>query len=555
MSQFGRAIPGEKLYYCYLNQPLSMKSKIVKSISLYILLSFFWFFSSELMVTHWIPLSAHSVGYELVSDALFCFISALLIFYIWRQTQDFYLHKLLVVENYQREYDLVIENSLDAIFFIEDGQIIKCNTSTLRLFGCTLEEIIGQHPYHFSPVRRPGEAESVELAKYYFQAALGGNPQFFSWRHLRLDGTPFDAEVSLSASSLMGRKVAQAIVRDVTERKKVQEQLLLTELKYREIFDAIKDSILIIDPVHEKVIDANRTARERYGINSQEEVNVYLTDFFPAELLEKVPMMKKNLLKTDTLMLEARMKTIDGNELPIEISVKRINYDGRDLIISVGRNISERIRFRQRIFNAVIEAEEKERSRVAKELHDGVSPIMSAVKLYVQSVWDCQDNDLRRMILEKVGGTIDEAIVSLSEISNNLSPHVLENFGLVIALKSFMEKIEDAQRIKFNLSTNFEDRLPGNVEVTLYRVIVELINNSIKYSEANKVTIRLMRKEGMHLIYSDNGVGFDVHKVMEEKKGMGLFNMTNRIHSLSGDINVASQVGNGVVVKAFIPFE
>ena len=130
-------------------------------------------------------------------------------------------------------------------------------------------------------------------------------------------------------------------------------------------------------------------------------------------------------------------------------------------------------------YDVDIEAEEKERSRVAKELHDGVSPIMSAVKLYVQSVWDCQDSDLRRTILEKVGGTIDEAIISLSEISNNLSPHVLENFGLGIALKSFIEKIEDARKIKFNVSINFENRLPVNVEVTLYRVIVELINNSL----------------------------------------------------------------------------
>jgi len=171
----------------------------------------------------------------------------------------------------------------------------------------------------------------------------------------------------------------------------------------------------------------------------------------------------------------------------------------------------------------------------------------------VQSVWDCQDNELRRTILEKVGGTIDEAITSLSEISNNLSPHVLENFGLVIALKSFIEKIEDAQKIKFNVSTNLDKRLPVNIEVTLYRVIVELINNSFKYSEATKVTIRLLLKEGIHLIYSDNGVGFDVAKVMEEKKGMGLFNMTNRIQSLTGDIDVVSRVGQGVVVKAFIP--
>lgn len=532
-----------------------MKNEILKIISIYLLVSFFWFFFLELMVTHWVYLSKNSVVYELIADGIFIVISTLLIFRIWRQTQNLYQHKVQTLQSYQREYDQVIEHSLDAIFFIDNGTIIKCNTSTLRLFGCSREEIIGQHPYHFSPVNQPDEYESYEVAGGRVDAALNGNPQFFSWQHLRLDGTPFDAEVSLSASSLMGKKVVQAIVRDVTEQSSVKVKLLQTEIKYREIFNAIRDSIFIIDPVHEKVIEANQTACQRYGICTKEKVNIYLTDFFPADLLDKVPVMKKELLKTDTLMMEARMKSVKGEELPIEISVKKINFDGRDLIISVGRNISERMRFQKRIFNAVIEAEEKERSRVAKELHDGVSPIMSAVKLYVQSVWDCQDNELRRTILEKVGSTIDEAITSLSEISNNLSPHVLENFGLVISLKSFIEKIEDARKIKFNLSTNFEERLPVNKEVTLYRVIVELINNSIKYSDATKVTIRLMRKEGMHLIYSDNGVGFDVAKAMDEKKGMGLFNMTNRIQSLTGDIDIASQVGQGVVVKAFIPLE
>ncbi|MBI9065018.1 MAG: PAS domain S-box protein [Marinilabiliaceae bacterium] len=532
-----------------------MKNETLKIISIYLLVSFFWFFSVELLITQWVYLSKNSVVYELIADGLFIGLTTLVIFRIWRQTHNLCQYKVQTLESYQQEYDQVIENSLDAIFFIENETIIKCNESTLCLFGCSREEIIGQHPYHFSPVNQPEGQNSYEVAGGFVDAALAGEPQFFKWQHFKLDGTPFDAEVALSASRLMGKKVVQAIVRDVTEQSSVRAKLLQTEIKYREIFNAIRDSILIIDPVHEKVIEANRTACERYGICAKEEVNTYLTDFFPANLLEKVPVMKDELQKRDTLMQEVRMKSIHGEELPIEISVKQINYDGRDLIISVGRDISERKRFQKRIFNAVIEAEEKERSRMAKELHDGVSPIMSAVKLYVQSIWDCQDNELRQTILEKVGSTIDEAITSLSEISNNLSPHVLENFGLVIALKSFIEKIEDAQKIKFNVSTNFDHRLPVNIEVTLYRVIVELINNSFKYSGATKVTIRLLLKEGVHLIYSDNGVGFDVAKVKEEKRGMGLFNMTNRIQSLTGEIEVASQVGQGVVVKAFIPLK
>lgn len=530
-----------------------MNNPIVKYITLYLLISSFWFFSQELLTSYFTVLSKDSIAIELLSDVIFIVGSVILFYCVWRRMKEKYESRIKTLETYQKQYDQVIENSLDAIFFIDEGKIVKCNSRTLQLFGCTRDEIMGQHPYHFSPVKQADQMLSVEKANAYIQRAKGGAPQFFSWQFLKLDGTPFNAEVVLSATGLMGREVVKAVVRDVTEQTKIKERLLLTEIKYREIFDAIRDSILVIDPVHEKVIDANKTARVRYGFNNHPELNVYLTEFFPPELVEKIPWMKQELIKQDTLMFEARMKAVTGDVYPIEISVKKIRYDNRDLIISVGRNISERIRFRQRIFNAVIEAEEKERSRVAKELHDGVSPIMSAVKLYIQSVWDCKDEELRHTILEKVGSTIDEAIISLSEISNNLSPHVLENFGLIIAIKSFIEKIQDAQKIRFNLSANFDERLPVNIEVTLYRVVVELINNSIKYSEASKITIRLILKEGVHLIYSDNGVGFEVTRVMEEKKGMGLFNMTNRIHSVNGEINIASTNGNGVVVKAFMP--
>ena len=150
----------------------------MKIIGIYILISFFWFFSTELMVTHFVQLSKNSVVYELIGDGFFVLITSLVIFFIGRQMRSAYHHKIQTLERYQQEYDLVIENSLDAIFFIENGKIIKCNPSTLRLFGCSMEEMIGQRPYHFSPVKQPGEDDSGEAAGKRIEAALNGNPQF-----------------------------------------------------------------------------------------------------------------------------------------------------------------------------------------------------------------------------------------------------------------------------------------------------------------------------------------------------------------------------------------
>jgi signal transduction histidine kinase len=202
--------------------------------------------------------------------------------------------------------------------------------------------------------------------------------------------------------------------------------------------------------------------------------------------------------------------------------------------------------------NTIIQTEEKERKRFAKDLHDGLGPLLSTVKMSVSSLAQMKHNEASREIVENTELVINEAIKSLKEISDNLSPHVLNNFGLVRALSNFSNKINITKTIRINLVSNLKDeRFDSNVEVVLYRVVCELINNTIKHAEAKKIDLSLT-KDGDYLtiIYQDDGKGFDVAKVIEQPvtSGMGFSNIYSRINSLKGEINIESEHKKGTWV-------
>jgi signal transduction histidine kinase len=207
----------------------------------------------------------------------------------------------------------------------------------------------------------------------------------------------------------------------------------------------------------------------------------------------------------------------------------------------------------KRVLNAIIQTEEKERRRLAKDLHDGLGPLLSTVKMAVSSLTQIENDAKSKEIIENSDLVITEAIRSLKEISNNLSPHVLDNFGLASAIRSFSGKISSTKAIKISFNSNMQDdRLEYNTEVVLYRVVCELINNTIKHAKAKNIEIELTRHNKiLTMVYKDDGQGFDVKSVLYgHTEGMGYENILSRVKSIKGIINVESD--NEIGIKVLI---
>jgi len=212
----------------------------------------------------------------------------------------------------------------------------------------------------------------------------------------------------------------------------------------------------------------------------------------------------------------------------------------------------------KRFLSLIIEAEEGERRRLAKELHDGLGPLLSSVKMSISALKKYQNDKISIDILNNVDIVINESIISIKDISNNLSPHILDNFGLTKAINNFIQKINTTKTINFDFTSNLKDvRLDQNIEVVIYRVVCELINNTLKHANAKIIIINLSSDlYSVYVDYTDDGKGFEVDNLFKpQEKGMGLNNIFSRINSLKGTFEINSEPEKGTEIKIKIPLK
>ncbi len=226
-----------------------------------------------------------------------------------------------------------------------------------------------------------------------------------------------------------------------------------------------------------------------------------------------------------------------------------IKFKGIQAFMISFNNISERKEMQKEVMRTIIQTEEKERRRFAQELHDGVGPLLSTAKLYLQWFNKPASKMDKGVIISKIEETLEETLISIREISNNISPNTLVTFGLNTALKTFINRIKNASAIQFKYKNSLNVRLNEQLEVTIYRLLCELINNSIKYAEARKINVEISQNSTVNINYCDDGKGFNVAEAMDSRKGMGLMNMSTRVQSLGGQYVINSSPGMGTKVS------
>lgn len=226
-------------------------------------------------------------------------------------------------------------------------------------------------------------------------------------------------------------------------------------------------------------------------------------------------------------------RTINQQKLIAEKEVKQLQQE-RQLIAT----------------NSILKGQEEERSRVARDLHDGLGGLLSGIKLTL--------NTMRgNVILPEAGALafsralsqLDNAISEMRRVAHSMMPEALVKFGLTEALNDFCDGINESGQLHVRVQTfGLEPRLESSTEVVLYRIIQELLNNSIKHAQASEAYVQLTR-DGNHLSLTveDNGKGFDLSQ-LNQKKGAGMSNIETRVAYLNGKMDIQTQPGDGTSV-------
>lgn len=221
-------------------------------------------------------------------------------------------------------------------------------------------------------------------------------------------------------------------------------------------------------------------------------------------------------------------------------------------IISIVRYHRRYVRLqRERIF-AEITIQENERRRIATDLHDSLGPLLSSVKLQINSINVQDDED--QQIINKAGKHLDEIIASIREISYNLLPNTLQRKGLPEAVKEFIGHINSKHLLKIRFYQMKEIMIPPEKEIHLFRMIQEIVQNTLKHAKAKDLQIALAEENRNVLILTkDDGIGFDVEKARRETTGLGLKSIESRAEILQGVINMESIPGQGTNYFVKIP--
>ena len=326
---------------------------------------------------------------------------------------------------------------------------------------------------------------------------------------------------------------------------------------FTELFQNSSDEIFFNDS-DGKFLEFNKLVPEILGYSIDELNSLHLYDVCMFKDLQNMPNFVQ-MLEGGELVFETELKAKSGKIFPVEIKSRLIKQNQKDTILSISRDISERKQIERKILNAIIETEHKERERFSQDLHDQLGNILSSMNIYCELIRSETIGIIEKEnLMGYFKGLLNEAILSTKEIANNLNPSLLTKFGIVKSVEEYCEKINQTGLIKIYLSTSIEeDILSKDLELNLYKIITELVNNTLKHASADRVYLALACKgKLLTLKYEDNGTGFDYEKKIKEQsnKGMGLFNISSRVSAIGGRITVESNkfIGTRVQIQAKI---
>lgn len=246
------------------------------------------------------------------------------------------------------KHRLLFSEANDAIMIFKGLEMVDCNEKTLHMFNSHgFVEIAGKKLYELMPEKQPTGEDSILSYYNYMQKAIGGESQFFDWRHSKIKGEQFDSEVSINSFTVESDSYVQVIVRDITQRKIAEEQKNQSIKSYFEIFNSGSDLIFIVNS-EGKVIDVNLSVLNIYKSNKSDIVGEQFEYLGDLQIVSDDDLMKiGKAWSGEPQKFEWHCKTKEGNVVPLEMILHPGTYFGKEVIIAIGRDISERLEYEQ----------------------------------------------------------------------------------------------------------------------------------------------------------------------------------------------------------------
>lgn len=220
-------------------------------------------------------------------------------------------------------------------------------------------------------------------------------------------------------------------------------------------------------------------------------------------------------------------------------------------IISIVREHRKVVKWQQARIAAEVNTLENERKRIADDLHDELGPLLSAIKLQINHLEPTDETETA--VLAKSSEQIDSIIQRFREISYDLLPNTLVRKGLVKATEEFISKLKPVHPLKISFTYCDFTLLPER-EINLYRILQEIIHNTVKHARATSLSISIQKQHKMLLIKTkDDGIGFNYSEKKQIAKGLGLLSLHSRVELLGGQLIVTSQPGSGTIFEIEMP--
>ena len=476
----------------------------------------------------------------------------------------------------EEHFRLLVEQASDGIG-IADGENrwIEVNSAWATMLGFTREEIT-RHRIGDNVVEDQKPRIAEELARL-----RGGKTLWSEWKIRRKDGTVFSCE--LSSSRLPDGRL-QVFARDITERKRAEESLRESEERFRTIFENAGLGAALVDR-HGHPVKCNPALEKMLGYSENELKAMAFTEFTHPDDIELDWKLYSELVagQREKYEIEKRYTKKNGQVMWGQLTVSLVrNKDGTPAEYMVGmvEDITERKRAERelneahaqlmkeleertraeaeivRLSDKLIKAQEEERTRIARELHDHVSQQIASVGIALSNIKREIPPDLgdAREQIERAYARLLAAGEGIRHLSHELHPAIIEHAGLVAAVESCCSEVESLTKVSIGVHAEGQfDDLPANVQLGIYRIVQEALHNMWKHSGTRRGDLRLTRAGGrVQLQVIDAGTGFD--PVQKSKgAGLGLVSMRERARLLGATLTVESSPGHGTTIIADIP--